>query len=1119
MRKFNSFGVVCENAHPYVLAKIIADNSKQDILYIAHNNTQLTAVYNNLSYFSDENLIKFPHWDCAYYDLTSPSSNNISQRCLSLSKLANRSKKERFVIITTTSAFISSIPPVSQFHDKLVKVNVGGQYSFTKLTEQLINLGFNVVDTARQVGDLAIKGNIIDIYPFGQENAYRIDFFGDEVECIRVFDPLTQRSNSKIEHITITPSTEIILNESNINNFKQGYIKEFGEPSVEDLLYNNIANGRRYNGYEHYLPLFFPQIAHIMDYLQPKTIIVSNSNVDTKIEEQHQKIFERFKKGNNLVKPSQFFFSLESIQQLPYDWYTLNPLAVSDGINLNLKPNIPFVSQDKQKYDELKAVINQTVKSRKQVIITCNNELEQEKILKIFAHYEITGFVALNTWTEVRNSQHSKILTLMDLDAGYETDAYKIITQREILGKKYVKQKHQTKKLDQLISEASSLSVEDVVVHIDHGVCRYLGLIVIDVNGAKHDCLNLTFDGGDKLYLPVENISMLSRYGGGFDHVILDKLGQSSWQLKKAKINKKIAEIAQGLIKLAAQRKLVTASKYNANSHFFNEFCDSFEHNETPDQINAINDIVTDLSSGSPMERIICGDVGFGKTEVAIRGAFIVADGGKQVVMVVPTTILCRQHYLHFKKRFAKTPFNIAQLSRLVSPTEAKVVKQNLQNGVVDILICTHAIFSKSIKINNLGLVILDEEHRFGVKQKEKLKKLQNNTHVISLTATPIPRTLQMGLSGVRDISIIATPPVKRQAVATHIMPFNNSILKDALRREYNRGGQSFFICPKIRDIDEIALKLQTIVPEMSIGIAHGGQKPEELESVMDKFYQGSYDILLSTNIVESGIDVSNANTMIIYKPHLFGLAQIYQIRGRVGRAKNKGYAYLLYPKDTVLGEQAQKRLEVIQTLDSLGAGFTLASYDLDIRGAGNILGPEQSGHIKEVGVELYQRMLSEHIAKKDHTHTPEDWHPNINLGINIMIPESYIVDATVRLHFYKKIANLIQDHQIQELTEEIIDRFGPIPQEIMNLFNIIEMKQLCRKLGVETIMVGNKGIVLTLKNNKATFDVGSLISKNPSIELGVNKIIKKLNIATSQARIEQTQLLLKEIQNYLTQN
>jgi transcription-repair coupling factor (superfamily II helicase) len=678
---------------------------------------------------------------------------------------------------------------------------------------------------------------------------------------------------------------------------------------------------------------------------------------------------------------------------------------------------------------------------------------------------------ALAQWSDLSALPLGHVgLVALPLDAGFETGDVAVIAEADIVGDRLARPAKKRKRSDQFLAELANFAEGDFVVHVDHGIGRYDGLATLEVGGAPHDCLRIIYDGGDKLFVPVENIEVLSRYSSEDAIVQLDKLGGLGWQTRKARVKQRIREIAGQLIKTAAERQVRAGAVVPTPEGIYDEFCARFPYVETEDQSRAIEEVLDDLTSGRPMDRLVCGDVGFGKTEVALRAAFVAVMAGFQVAVITPTTLLCRQHYRTFSERFAGLPVRIKQLSRLVTGKDAAEAKAGIKAGDIEIVVGTHALLGKGIEFKSLGLLIVDEEQHFGVAQKERLKELRADVHVLTLTATPIPRTLQMALSGVREMSLIATPPVDRLAVRTFVLPYDPVILREAILREHYRGGQSFYICPRIEDLDKVAGRLRELVPEIKFVMAHGQMPARQLEQAMTAFYDRQYDLLLSTSIVESGLDIPTANTIIIHRAHMFGLAQLYQLRGRIGRSKQRGYAYLTLPADRVLSQVAEKRLQVMQTLDTLGAGFTLASHDLDIRGAGNLLGEEQSGHIREVGIELYQHMLEEAVQEARgaaRAVAAESWTPQINLGMPVLIPESYVADLGVRLGLYRRIAALVDRTEIDAFAAEMIDRFGPLPAEVENLLQIIAMKRLCRDAGIDKVEAGPKGAVLSFRDNK----------------------------------------------------
>ena len=688
----------------------------------------------------------------------------------------------------------------------------------------------------------------------------------------------------------------------------------------------------------------------------------------------------------------------------------------------------------------------------------------------MLADHGLSNLKPVADWRALKALAESEIgLAVLPLETGFEAPDLAIIGDQDVLGDRFVRTARRKRASDAL-TEVSSLAAGDLVVHVDHGIGRFTGLKTIEAAGAPHDCLELLYAGNDRLFLPVENIELLSRYGAEGSGVELDRLGGAGWQNRKARMKKRIRDMAESLIRTAAARLMQTAPVLVAPAGLYDEFSARFPYEETEDQDLAIDATVDDLVAGRPMDRLICGDVGFGKTEVALRAAFITAMGGRQVAVVVPTTLLARQHTRTFLERFRGLPLNIGQASRLVGSAELARVKTGIADGTIDIVIGTHALLGKGVEFKDLGLLIVDEEQHFGVRHKERLKELRASVHVLTLSATPIPRTLQLALTGVRDLSMIATPPIDRLAVRTFIAPFDALTIREALLRERLRGGQSFYVVPRISDLAEVKEFLENNMPEAKVGVAHGQMASGLLDKVMNAFYDGEYDILLSTSIVESGLDIPRANTLIVHRADMFGLAQLYQLRGRIGRSKLRAYALFTVPATKTLTDTAERRLKVLQSLDTLGAGFQLASHDLDIRGAGNLLGEEQSGHIKEVGFELYQEMLEEAVAslKAGGEAAADDrWSPQITIGMAVMIPESYVPDLQLRMQLYHRLAELEDSGAIDAFGAELIDRFGKLPDEVEHLLKIVYVKSLCRVANIEKVDAGPKGVVIQFRNNE----------------------------------------------------
>ncbi|MCA8882851.1 MAG: transcription-repair coupling factor, partial [Rhodobacteraceae bacterium] len=748
-------------------------------------------------------------------------------------------------------------------------------------------------------------------------------------------------------------------------------------------------------------------------------------------------------------------------------------------------------------------------KAKGAVVVASYSDGARERLKGLLEDEGVTGLTAITDTRDLPEGGTGPYLAVWELEHGFEADGLTVISEQDVLGDRLIRAPRKRKRAENFLTEAQSLSPGDLVVHVDHGVGRFTGLEVVTAMGAAHECVALEYAGGDRLYLPVENIELLSRFG--HEEGMLDKLGGGAWQAKKARLKARIREIADRLIRIAAERELRHAPVMAPPDGMWESFCARFPYQETDDQLSAIEATLSDMERGRPMDRLICGDVGFGKTEVAMRAAFVAALSGAQVAVIAPTTLLARQHAKSFGERFRGFPVKVGQLSRFVPAKQAAATRAGLADGTVDIVIGTHAILAKTVRFANLGLVVVDEEQRFGVAHKERLKALRSDVHVLTLTATPIPRTLQMSLSGVRDLSIIGTPPVDRLAVRTYVSEFDPVTIREALLREHYRGGQSFIVVPRIKDLPDMEEFLRDQVPEVTHVTAHGQMAAGELDDRMNAFYDGKYDVLLATTIVESGLDIPTANTMVIHRADMFGLAQLYQIRGRVGRSKTRAYAYLTTKPRAKLTPSAEKRLRVLGSLDSLGAGFTLASQDLDIRGAGNLIGEEQSGQMREVGYELYQQMLEEAVAKirsgeLEGLAEPDDqWAPQINLGVPVLIPETYVPDLDVRLGLYRRLSGLQSKVELEGFAAELIDRFGTLPKEVNTLLLLVRIKAECKKAGIAKLDAGPKGATIQFHNDKFASPEGLVAfvqEQNGLAKIRDNKIIVRRDWAKDADKI-----------------
>jgi transcription-repair coupling factor (superfamily II helicase) len=831
-------------------------------------------------------------------------------------------------------------------------------------------------------GEYAVRGSVFDIYPTGLDHGLRLDFFGDELETLRLFDPNTQRSVQPVETHLLLPASEALLDEASIKRFRSRYRERFGANATGDPLYQAVSEGRRLAGMEHWLPLLEERMVTLFDHLAPGDLVVIDAAAAKAAETRLADIadYRQARTDSAARQPGHYRPLPEDALYLTRDEFdralagwpvhrtTLfaepESTSVIDFGFASARDFTPDRAQGVNIYEAAAKHLAALGTRGLKPIIAAYTTGSRARLASLLAEAGKQAPALAETWQEALGLAASgrPVAVVLPLEAGFANAALELVTEQDILGDRLVRRKKKRKDADAFLAELSALTPGDLVVHMDHGIGRYEGLEATTVGKSPHDCVQLTYAGGDKLYIPVENLDVLSRYGAESDGVALDKLGGEGWQRRKARMRERILEMAGQLMATAAHRALRQADVLPVDPASYGPFVDRFPWDETEDQDRAIDDVLTDMAGGKPMDRLVCGDVGFGKTEVALRAAFVAAMAGHQVAVIAPTTLLARQHYSNFVERFSGFPIEIGRLSRLVPAKEATETRARLAAGTLDIVVGTHALLSKSVEFRRLGLVIVDEEQRFGVTHKEKLKELKADVHVLTLTATPIPRTLQMAMSGLRELSTIQTPPVDRLAVRTYVMPWDDVTMREALMREHQRGGQSFIVVPRIADMAEVEDWLRLNVPEVRFVTAHGQMSPTEVEDRMSAFYDKQYEVLLSTTIIESGIDIPSANTIVLHRADRFGLAQLYQLRGRVGRGKLRAYAYLTYPEDKALSEIAEKRLKVLGDLDSLGAGFQLASHDLDLRGAGNLLGDEQSGHIKEVGFELYQSMLEEAI-------------------------------------------------------------------------------------------------------------------------------------------------------------
>ena len=1110
------------------------------VMHICRDDSRLAATQTALQFFAPGiPVFVFPAWDCLPYDRISPNADVSAARMAVLATLASGFNKP-FILLTTVSAAMQRVPAREILKSASFVAEVGRQINEKALREFFTRMGFVKAPTVAEPGDYAVRGGLIDVYPPGELGPVRLDLFGDVLDGARRFDAATQRTTEKLSRLELSPVSEVILDDASIQRFRQNYRIEFGAAGTDDLLYEAVSAGRKHQGIEHWAPLFHKEMETLFDYLPDAQIFLDDRTTQARLSRWDSIADQYDARSEALINKSR----IDSVYKpCPPDLLYLNDetfmaqiarrtVKTFSVLQQGTGPNTTdaggrlgrsFAPERQQEEISLFASLADHIRTKQKdgnVIVASFSEGARERLSGLLIDQDLIGATEIGNFSDIAGT-NSVSLAVWPLEQGFTAKDITVISEQDVLGDRLIRGPRRKRRAENFLTEAQSLSPGDLVVHLDHGIGRYKGLETVTAAGAPHDCILLEYAKGDRLFLPVENIELLSRYG--HEEGMLDRLGGGAWQAKKAKLKERVREMADKLIRIAAERALRKAEIMEPPADDWAKFCARFPYVETDDQMHAIEDVLADMASGTPMDRLVCGDVGFGKTEVALRAAFVAASAGTQVAIVAPTTLLARQHFKSFSERFRNTGIRVRQLSRFVTAKDAELTKSGMRDGGVEIVIGTHALLAKNIKFANLGLLVIDEEQHFGVNHKERLKQLRSDIHVLTLTATPIPRTLQMSLSGVRELSIIGTPPVDRLAIRTYVSEFDTVTLREALLREHYRGGQSFFVVPRISDLPDIEDFLKTQVPEVSFVIANGQMAAGELDDRMNAFYDGKYDVLLATTIVESGLDIPTANTMIIHRADMFGLSQLYQIRGRVGRSKTRAYAYLTTKPRKPLTSSAEKRLRVLGSLDSLGAGFTLASQDLDIRGAGNLLGDDQSGHVREVGFELYQEMLQEAIAKMqagglEGLTDTDSWSPQINLGVPVLIPETFVPDLDVRLGLYRRLSSLSTKVELEGFAAELIDRFGKLPSEVDTLLRIVRVKGMCKRAGIAKLDGGPKGAVIQFHKDKFA-NPGGLVeylqNQRGTAKVKDNKIIVRRDWDNDETKIKGAYIIARELAGF----
>lgn len=1089
---------VVRGSQPLVMADL-ARAAPQRAVFIAPDEAGMRSVADAAAYFAPElEIIELPAWDCLPFDRASPALTISAERLSALYRLQHKGRANQ-LLVTTVNAVLQRVLTPFRIREAVREFKPGMEIGRDSLAALLTRQGYSRVDTVVDAGEYAVRGSIVDIYPSGLASGLRLDFFGDELESLRLFDPSTQMTTGTLESHLLLPASEALLDDDTVKRFRSRYREQFGAVATQDPLYEAVSEGRRLAGMEHWLPLFEERLATVFDHLEKNDVVVIDQAAvqagrdrlsdiadfrEARAATAGQKAGSYRPLGADALYLSEQEFTAALDSAPVHRAVIFDQAEGTETVDFGFSSAREFSAErgrGENVYEAAASHLKAVGKSGRRSLLAAYSQGSRARLASILGEAGAET-VAADSWQEALGlaAKGKTAALILPLDTGFANAELELLTEQDILGDRLVRRRKKRKNSDAFLAELAALEMGDLVVHTDHGIGKYLGLEPIKVGKSEHDCVMLEYLNGDKLYIPVENLEVLSRYGSTEEAVRLDKLGGEAWQRRRAQLKERIRAIAGELMHTAAARALRKAPVLEAEEGPYGQFTDRFPWEETDDQDRAISDVLGDLEEGRPMDRLVCGDVGFGKTEVALRAAFVAAMSGHQVAVIAPTTLLARQHYRNFSERFAGFPLKVGRLSRLVPAKEMKETREGLANGDIDIVIGTHAILSKSTAFKNLGLVIVDEEQRFGVTHKEKLKQLRADVHMLTLTATPIPRTLQMAMTGLRELSTIQTPPVDRLAVRTYVSEWDDVIMREALLREHHRGGQSFIVVPRIADMAPIEEWLGKNVPEVKVITAHGQMGANEVEDRMGAFYEGKYDVLLSTTIVESGLDIPSANTIIIHRADRFGLAQLYQLRGRVGRAKLRAYAYLTWEAGTALSDVAEKRLKVLSDLDSLGGGFQLASRDLDIRGAGNLLGDEQSGHIREVGFELYQSMLEDAIlavkaGEAGLEARRESVSPQITVDAPIMIPDDYVPDLTVRMALYRRLNDAADPAEIDALAAEMIDRFGPLPEATANLVKLLEIKAQAIVANISKIDVGAAGTLVTFHKDEFADPAGLL--------------------------------------------
>lgn len=1105
-------------------------------LLITKDNQSAAQLKAELEFFlgdSKPEMLFFPDWETLPYDQFSPHQDIISERLSTLSRIQ---QSQEAIVISSVNTLMSRICPVSFLNQYGLSLKVGQTLNIETFRQQLLEAGYYSSNKVLEHGEFALRGSIIDVFPMGSRQPFRIELFDDEIESLRIFDTETQRSLEKLTTIDVLPAREMPLNEHSIRKFREAFRASFTGNPRQCPIYEQVSEGQFAAGIEYYLPLFFDETASFFDYLPEGSPICRIEDLFQPACAFQDEIYDRFEQRRHdihrpLLPPEKLFLKADELmaelKRFPNLECFHRPEEKKGKLyrfHVNKAPQLPIDRKSERPLNALKAYHDQ---HPARCLLVVESAGRREVLLDLLKQSDMRA-TTVSDWQAFLNGNEPLAITTGPLIYGCELSEGKIhiIVESQLFGEQAIPQSRRSKKTinpDLIIRDLAELKIGDPVVHIQFGVGRYQGLQCIESDGQANEFLILSYAGDDKIYVPVTSLHLISRYTGtDSEHAPLHRLGTDQWQKEKKKAAEKIHDVAIELLDIYAQRAARPGFSHHLPKDDYQRFVSAFPFTETEDQQKAIESIIDDMRSSQPMDRLICGDVGFGKTEVAMRAAFVAAENSKQVCVLAPTTLLAGQHFSTFSDRFADFPINIELLSRFRSNKETEKALAAMESGQADIVIGTHKLLQRDIKFKNLGLLIIDEEHRFGVKQKEHIKSLRNHVDILSMTATPIPRTLNMAMAGLRDISLIATPPAKRLAVKTFWLQQDEKVLREAILREILRGGQVYYLHNNVQTIARVVEELEQQVPEAKIRYAHGQMRERELESIMSDFYHQRFNVLVCTTIIETGIDIPTANTIIIDRADKFGLAQLHQLRGRVGRSHHQAYAYLLTPAKKLLSSDAKKRLDAIVSLEDLGAGFTLATHDLEIRGAGELLGEEQSGNMQAIGFSLFMEMLDKAVEDLKAGKTPELSAPlkqgaEVEVRFSALIPEDYIADIHNRLIMYKRIANANNLDQLQQLQIEMIDRFGLLPAAVKNLFKLTELKLFATEMGVERISLQKSQAKIEFKPD-AKIDGARLI---PLIQQqsqkyrmdGPTKLRFELDCSEAEQQIEEVLDNLKQIQ------